>query len=277
MNPHDPRDMDLIDAYLEHLRRTGCTEATIHGRREILTRLNRDLEYGVGQTDPEELARWLYRDHWSQCTRATYYRALKGLYEWAAGGNDPWISYNPTARLEPVRSPKGMPRPVTDEQLRRILAEAAEPIRTWALLAAYQGLRCIEVAGLDREHVTAETLIVVRGKGGRPRVHDTHPDVWAAVKDQPRGPLACRPDGQRADAFYVSSTAALYFRRKLHMPGVSMHRLRHWLGVTAQRTYRDIRVTQQMLGHASLQSTQVYTDATPEQQREARTKLPRFS
>jgi integrase len=125
--------------------------------------------------------------------------------------------------------------------------------------------------------VTAETLIVVRGKGGRPRVHDTHPDVWAAVKDLPRGSLACRPDGQRADAFYVSATAALHFRRKLHMPGVSMHRLRHWLGVTTQRTYKDIRVTQQMLGHLSLQSTQVYTDATPEQQRAARAMLPRFA
>jgi integrase/recombinase XerC len=269
--------MELIDEYLEHLRRAGRTPATIHGRREILGRLDRALAYGAGQTDTAELARWLYRDDWALNTRYTYYMCLRGFYGWAAGGSDPWISHDPTVELEPVRMVRGVPRPVTDEQLRRILAEAAEPIRTWALIAAYQGLRCIEIARLDREHVTPETLIVVKGKGGRPRVHDTHPDVWARFLDLPPGPVAVMQDGRRADAFYVSSTAALHFRRKLKMPGVSLHRLRHWLGVTIQREYRDVRVTQQALGHQSLQSTQVYTDATPEQQRAARAMLPRLA
>lgn len=276
-HPADARDMQIIDAYLEHLRRAGRSEATITGRREILKRLNTALPYGVGQTEPDELAAWLYRDEWSANTKATYYRCLKSFYAWATNPKDPWLSYDPAADLEPVRSAKGMPRPVTDDELRRILAEAAEPIRTWALIAAYQGLRCIEIARLDREHITEQTFIVVRGKGGRPRVHDTDPAVWAAVRDLPPGPVARMPDGQRADAFHVSATAALHFRRRLHMPGVSMHRLRHWLGVTVQREYRDIRVTQEVLGHQSLQSTQIYTAATAEQQRRARAMLPRLA
>lgn len=270
-------DQQAIDAYLEHLRRAGRSEATIHGRREILTRLDRVLVYGVGQTDPDELADWLYNDGWSLNTRYTYYMALRSFYGWAAGGGDPWLSHDPTLTLEPVHTVRGVPRPVTDEQLRRILTEAAEPIRLWALLAAYAGLRCIEISRIDREHITAERLIVVKGKGGKPRVHDTDPLIWAAVKDLPGGPLAVMPDGQRAGAFQVSSTAALHFRRKLKMPGVSLHRLRHWLGVTVQREYRDIRVTQEMLGHQSLQSTQVYTGATEHQQREARAMLPRLA
>jgi integrase/recombinase XerC len=275
--PGDPRGMEIIDEYLEHLRRAGRTEATIHGRREILTRHDAALAYGVGQTDDTELAAWLYRDEWARNTRYTYYMALKSFYGWATNPADPWLSYDPTTTLEPVTMVRGVPRPVTDEQLRRILTEAAEPVRTWALIAAYQGLRCIEIARLDREHVTEQTLIVVKGKGGRPRVHDTHPDVWARVQQLPPGPVAVRADGRRADAFYVSSTAALHFRRRLHMPGVNLHRLRHWLGVSIQRAYRDIRVTQQTLGHQSLQSTQVYTDATPEQQRAARAMLPRLA
>lgn len=70
--------------------------------------------------------------------------------------------------MESVQTVRGVPRPVTDEQLSRILTEAPEPIRTWCLLAAYQGLRCVEISRLDREHITDENLFVVRGKGDPP-------------------------------------------------------------------------------------------------------------
>ena len=270
-------NQQLIGAYLEHLRRAQRTDETIRGRREILNRLNRQLTYGVGETDTDELRDWLYRDDWSVNTKFTYYMCLTGFYRWATDPRDPWLSYDPAVDLEQVKPAKGRARPVTDDQLRRILAEAVEPVRTWALIAAYQGLRCIEISRLDRDHVTERQLIVVKGKGGRPRVHDTDPYVWAAVKDLPSGPVALMPGGVRATAFQVSSIAALHFRRQLKMPGVSMHRLRHWLGVNVQEKYRDIRVTQETLGHLSLTSTQIYTQATEEQQRTARAMLPRLA
>jgi integrase/recombinase XerC len=275
--PANAEDMEIIDAFIEHQRRLGRTEDTRRTRREILGRLDRDLPDGIGRTSREELSTWLYRDEWSQNTRYTYYSTIKAFYAWASDPKDPWIDLNPAEDLEPVKQPKGRARPVTDDQLRKILTEGADPFRLWATIAAYQGLRCIEISRLDREHVTEQQLFVF-GKGNRPRVHDTHPAVWAAVKDLPRGPIAVHPrTGERATPFEVSAEAALYFRRKLGMPGVAMHRLRHWMGTTVQRTYRDIRVTQAMLGHASLQSTQIYTDATQEQQREARAMLPTFT
>lgn len=274
--PAQAAEMKLIDAYLEHLRRAGRTEATISGRGEILYRLNRQLPYGAGVTSSKELAAWLYRDELSENSKATYYRALRSFYGWASNPRDPWLSNDPTVDLEPCVGTKGVARPVTDEQLGRILTEAIEPFRTWALLAAYQGLRCVEIARLDREHVTEQNLIVVKGKGGKARVHDTDPGVWAAVRELPRGPVALDHAGERATPFYVSMESALYFRRKLGMPGVALHRLRHWLGVNLQARFKDIRVTQAALGHESLSSTQIYTAATDEQQRAARATLPRF-
>lgn len=274
--PAQAAEMELIEAYLEHLRRAGRTDATIEGRGEILFRLNRQLPYGAGQASAEELAAWLYRDELSENSKATYYRALRSFYGWASNPKDPWLSHDPTVDLEPCHGTKGVARPVTDEQLRRILTEAAEPFRTWAVLAAYQGLRCVEISRLDREHVTERQLIVVKGKGGRPRVHDTDEAVWAAVKNLPAGPVALDDAGERATPFYVSMNFALYCRRRLGMPGVALHRLRHWLGVNAQRRFKNIRVTQAMLGHASLSSTQIYTDASDEEQRAARATLPRF-
>lgn len=270
-------DLQMIAAYLEHLRRAGRTDDTIRDRREVLHRFNRAMRDGIGEADDKEIGAWLYRADWKQNTKAAYYMALKSFYTWATRPHDLWLVGNPMTYLEPVKTVRGIPRPVTDEELRRVLAESAEPFKTWATLAAYAGLRCIEISRLDRQHVTEQTLIVVRGKGGKARVHDTDPYIWAAVKALPPGPIARTAAGERATPFEVSATAALHFRRQLHMPGVSLHRLRHWLGVTTQRIYKDIRVTQAVLGHESLSSTQVYTDATGEQQRQARSMLPRLA
>lgn len=275
---HDD-DMSLFGAYLEWLRQCGRSQATIDDRRGTLTRAHNALEFGLNAATTDEIAAWLYRPEWSDGTKETYYGALVSYFRWATAGPDPYLDYDPTAGL-PARpkAPKGIARPVTDEQLKRILTEARDPYRLWTLLAAYQGLRCIEIAGLDREHITEQTLIVVRGKGGKPRVGMTHPDVWAAVKDLPPGPLARRVDnGERADRRYVSLRTYVYFERRLGMHRVGLHMMRHWLGCTVQRRYRNSRVTQQILGHESLQSTQIYTQATSEEQRDAMATLPRFS
>ncbi len=275
--PTVDQDMEIIDAYIKHLKRAGRSDDTIVGRRGILTRLNQDLPFGVGVVQTEDLADWLYRDNeWSQNTKATYFRALRSFYNFAADPADPWITANPTDGLERTRTAQGIARPCTDEQLAGILTRAAQPYRLWALIAAYQGLRCVEISRLDREHVTEERLIVVKGKGGAPRVHDTDPQVWEAIRGLPRGPIARRPDGERASAQYVSIYSRDHFNRILKIE-TSMHCLRHWLGVNAQARYKDIRVTQELLGHASLQSTQIYTRATAEQQRAARAMLPRLA
>lgn len=161
----DAQAMEIIEQYLEHLRRLNRSAETIRGRTEILGRLNRDLPHGIGRTTKEELSDWLYRDSWSQNTKAGYYCAIKSFYLWATDPDDPWIDGNPAAKLEPVKFPPGRSRAVTDDQARRILTESAAPFRVWALLAAYNGLRCIEISRLDREHITEQQLFIVKGKG----------------------------------------------------------------------------------------------------------------
>lgn len=267
--------MQVIEAYLEWLRRQQCTDKTIQERRLLLYRINRELDYGIGQVTHDELARWLYRPGWSQNTRATYYRGLKSFYGWASDPADPWISGDPMAGQPRVTAAESIARACTDEQLRDILARAPEPYRTWAILAAYQGFRAIEISRADRQHFTERQVIVPLGKGNRPRMHDTDPTVWATVKALPAGPIARRPDnGERASAHYVSAETSYQFR-KLGIE-TSLHPLRHWLGTTVQREFRDIRVTMAVLGHARLTSTQVYTAASDQQQRAARATLPRF-
>lgn len=274
--PADDQDMRIIDEYIEYLRQTQCSEQTMDSRRRILGRLNHDMPFGLGRVSRDELAAWLYREGWSQNTQATYYRCLRSFYCWASDPADPWLSGNPTDTLARVRTADSVARPCDTEHLRRILTEAAEPYRRFAILAAYQGLRAIEISRLDREHVDEQRLFVVKGKGGRPRVHDTDPYVWRALRDLPAGPIARHPEtGERATASYVAVRSRDYFWRNMKIK-TSLHPMRHWLGVTVQREYKDIRVTQKILGHRQLSSTQIYTDATDEQQREARSRLPRL-
>jgi integrase/recombinase XerC len=278
--------MDMIGAYLQYLERESCSEVTLKRRREVITQLNHQLRFGVGRTSQRELEAWLHDPKpgkageppapWSQNTKATYFSALRSAYAFWADPKDPWVSEDPTVDMAPVTFLKGVARPVEDAELWAILDRAAQPYRLWALIAAYMGLRCIEISGLYREHVTEQKLIVVRGKGGKPRVHDTDPLVWEAIRDLPAGPVARDVWGRdRASAPYISRMASHHFQVTLGLTGVTMHRFRHWLGVTVQAAYKDVRVTQELLGHESLSSTQIYTRATLDQQRAARSMLPR--
>lgn len=265
---------DLIADYLEWLRQRGQSTRTIDARRDILTRAHTDLPHGLPAATADELAAWLYRDSWSAGTRETYHGAIRSWYVWACQPDDPRLDFDPSALLPRPARPRRLPRPVTDDQLRRILTEAADPYRLWSLLAAYAGLRCIEIAGLDRTDITRRAITIRRGKGGRPGVVPTHPAIWTAVAPLPPGPLAVTDRGDRASAQWVSIRTALHFRRQLGMPGVALHRLRHWCGTEVYRRTRDIRVTQELLRHASPATTAGYTLVDDEERVAAIHALP---
>lgn len=268
-------DIAMIAAYLEHERQVGHSADTIDLHRSVLTQLNRTLPYGLGAAEDQELLGWICHEKRPLSTRSTYMATVKTFYRWAVRKR--WLTEDPTEDLDGIKVPRGIARPCTDAALAEILARAPGRVRVWATLASYQGLRCCEISGLDREHVTQQQLVVVRGKGGDPRAHDTDPAVWAAVKDLPPGPVArLVRSGRRAGADYIGIIASSAFTR-LGYPEVTMHMLRHWLGVNVQRAYRDIRVTQAMLGHKSLNSTMIYTAASLSQQQQARATLPRLA
>lgn len=264
---------EIISEYLEWLRTCGRSPRTIGARRDILGRVNNALPCGLEQATADELKGWIYRDGWSPATRETYYGAIRSFFVWATNPYDPRIDYDPMGLLPRPSTPRGLPRPVTDRQLARILTESAEPYKTWALLAAYEGLRCCEIAQLDRADIDERTVLVRRGKGGKPGVVPTHPAVWQAVKDLPPGPLAYTDHGP-ANGQWVSIRCALYFRRNLKMPGVALHRLRHWYGTNTYKATRDIRVTQELLRHSSPTTTAIYTLVSDEERRLAVEALP---
>jgi integrase/recombinase XerC len=253
---------DLIDAFLAHLAGRDRSARTVGDWARILAHADAELPFGLESADEQEIRTWLYRDGWSRSTKATYYTALRSFYRWSVEVAPDTIGLHtdPTARIERPKPPRGRPRPMADEHLNVILAQGRDPYRRWAVLAAYAGLRAIEIARLDREHVTEHTVTVISGKGDAPGIVPTHPRVWAAVRDLPPGPVARSRLGRRLSERTISARFGVYVRTQLGLPhGVSLHPGRHWAGTEVQRASGDVRVTQTFLRHASLASTMIYT------------------
>lgn len=258
---------DLIEGYCAHLRQASSSQRTIDDRRRILGVLDRDMPYGLDGACADELVAWLWRDGLSLSTRETYYGALNGFFTWAHRKDI--LDFNPCDEIDRPKPGNRLPKPLTDDELARVLAEAADPYRLWMTIAAYAGARCVEISRLHREHITAETT-TLHGKGNKRRVVGTHPALWEAVEELPAGPVADH------DARFISIRAAVYFRRTLHMPGVSLHRGRHWFGTQIQRLYKDLRVTQQAMGHADPRTTAGYALVVADQVTAAVAMLPRL-
>lgn len=260
--------LDLIDDYLAYLRSESSSERTIRDRKRTLTVMHRDLPYGLYEACTEELLAWLWREGLSMSSRETYYGAFNSFYNWAY--NTGVLDFDPASLIKRPKPPQRLPNPVTDGQLAESLERACEPVQLWVKLAAYAGLRCLDIEHLHRERITQHAITVVQSKGGNARIVPTHPILWEAVQDLPPGPVT------DLNARQISMRAWTYFHRTLHMRGVRMHRFRHWFGTMIQRLYKDITVTQRLLGHASPATTAGYVLVAAEQTRAAVDLLPRF-
>lgn len=222
---------------------------TVRAYESILRRAHDQLPHGLPVATTPELQEWIWHPrHRAAKTRALYRSAIVAFFRWAK--REDIVDYDPTERLPKVRPPEKKPRPCTNDELALILDRSPEPVRTWAILAAYAGCRAGEVAAMDRLDITRET-VRIHGKGGHERVVPTHELVWRAVRDLPPGPIA----GGRTP-MAVSSIA----RRVFHKVGaqISIHRLRDWYATFGYLATKDLRAVQHLMGHRSPSTTAGY-------------------
>lgn len=267
-----PTPLDMIDAHLTWMRAGRYAATTTRDAGRLLHRLHRDLPEGIHAATGDELAEWLASGRWSEQTVSRYYKDIVRFYRWAAGGRDPWLSFDPSTDLRRPTARPGLPRPAHHDVVEYAILHLHEPWRLVCRLVALAGLRPCEVATLTRADVT-ERVITVKGKGGKTRAVPTHPLIWQTVASRPDGPLVTRRDGRPADADYISRTAAYHLRRAGLSPA-TLYPLRHYFGSEVQARYRDLRVTQELMGHASPITTGGYTQVTSARMREAVSLLP---
>jgi integrase/recombinase XerD len=194
---------------------------------------------------------------------------------------------DPAAAVRQPRLPRSLPRPLTRDEVRRLLeapAEGTAPgLRDRALLELLygSGLRVSELVGLDVDDVDVEEGAVrVLGKGGKERevpLGHFGRDAVAAylTRARPsfahansRAALLLNQRGGRLGRQSVNRILAGHVRTAGVERRVTPHSLRHSFATHLLEGGADVRVVQELLGHASVATTQIYTLVTEEHLRE---------
>lgn len=286
---------EAIDAFLAAVQiEYGYSEHTVRAYRRDLQSFNEYAEeQGVREVDGcdiELMRGWLWGRQQKQLAPTTIARnvaTLKSFGVWLERKR--LVPGNPASRLRAPKAPRTLPRVLSDAQVTRVLDRAArraaegdpEQLRDHAVLEMLYAsalrvseLCTLSVAGFDGR----ERLVRVLGKGNKERVVPVGGPAAKALERylaEGRPALAQRNANPPTTLFLgkqggVLSTNAVYrlVARELEQePGGGPrgpHTLRHTTATHLLNGGADLRVVQEMLGHSSLASTQVYTHVSTE-------------
>jgi integrase/recombinase XerC len=201
--------------------------------------------------------------------------ALKGFLGFAR--DQAGLGHEAVPRLRGPRIKKGLPRPVTPDEAVHLAATVADDaLEPWVgardravLLLLYgAGLRIAEALSLTGAVLPLGETLVVTGKGGKQRMVPILPLLREAVDDYlrqcPYPPARDQPlfRGQRGGALSQGMVQRAMARARIGLglpPTATPHALRHSFATHLLGAGADLRSLQELLGHASLGSTQIYT------------------
>ncbi|KQR37991.1 site-specific tyrosine recombinase XerD [Microbacterium sp. Leaf159] len=187
-------------------------------------------------------------------------------------------SDDPSGRLRPPKAPQRLPKALTIDQIERLLAAPSgdDPlgIRDRALLELLYatGARVSEAVGLDVDDLAHGDVLRLRGKGSKERIVPIGSFARTAVDaylTRVRPGLAAK--GRASARLFLGARGAPLSRQSAWLviraaaeqaqitAEVSPHTLRHSFATHLLQGGADVRVVQELLGHASVATTQIYT------------------
>ncbi len=261
---------NTVEAYRSDVRDFIGFLTFYHGDLQGLAPLAR-----VTTTDMRAWMADLRRREVSARSIARKLSAVKSFYRWLARRD----GYEPTAVLS-ARAPKfqkKLPRPLSEDAAREVLElaelQTAAPwtgARDTAVLTLLYGcgLRSFEALGLTGGDSPLGEALRIRGKGGKERIVPVLPAARAAVARYvdlcpfdlpPDGPLFLGVRGGALNARHIRKVTERV-RLQLGLPAsATPHALRHSFATHLLAAGGDLRAIQELLGHASLSTTQAYT------------------
>ena len=280
----EPDDLPMVSAFCAHQRHRNLSPETM---RNLLGRLAMLAERNEGRSllelDENDVLETLdsVRGHsgggLEAGSRKSFIVALNGFYRWATVFGH--LDRNPIDRVPRPREPRRVPRPVTeDDYALSVIAAETTAMRLMLVLCGSAGLRCKEVAGLrwDGVNLGEHRSIFVVGKGEHERFVPVD-DVLAMLLEEHQRTsssewvFSCPFYGDRLEPGKVSKTVSTYYRR-LGFTWTA-HQLRHRFGTEAYEVTRDVRVVQELMGHATPTTTSIYTKVRSTVAREAVAKM----
>jgi integrase/recombinase XerD len=289
-----------VDQWLQHQRERAYSPRTVAARlwalRAFLSWAEARGLFRPAQVDKPALERF-QRGLWAQrradgrplaiVTQRSHLGALQAFFAWLCRENH--LPANPAADLDlPRKPPRALPRVLSPGEVERILAvpDVSDPlgVRDRAILETLYGtgLRRLELVNLDLGDVDrARGLVLVRrGKGGKDRLAPLGGQALLWVE---RYLAECRPRlavsaqesalfltgyGLRFNPNYLGNWVRKTIdAAQLDHPG-SCHLLRHACATHLLENGADLRSIQELLGHARLDTTQIYTAVSLAQLRE---------
>lgn len=258
---------------------------------------HRDLRRYLGSLDGDGYAR---------TTVGRRLSAVRSFYEWLDREGE--VALNPAQAVASPKLPKPLPHVFTCSEVERLLAavdpQTPEGLRDRAMVELFyaSGARIGELSALDVADVDqAASTVRLFGKGSKERVVPIYPLAVDAVRSYLQdgrpallarascddggggrapgagmrrarsagGPLFLNARGARMSADSMRKRFARLQAAAGVGGGTSPHTMRHTFATELLEGGADLRSVQEMLGHASLSTTQIYTHLTPERLREA--------
>ena len=231
--------------------------------------------------------------NYSAATMARKIATLRSFYKWAARRN--LSAGNPMTAIRTPRQSKRLPKAITIEAIERLLSTPSETdvlgVRDRAMLETLYstGIRVSELVGMNVEDVddTGEALRI-RGKGKKERIVPLGKHAMGALRKyvqmltaDAKFSAVWGPHGSHAGPLFVNKHAkrlsSRSVRRKLDKylknagldPDISPHTLRHSFATHLLENGADLRSVQELLGHQSLSTTQIYTHLTTQRLKDA--------
>lgn len=249
-------------------RRRGLSPETIRVRAVVLGAFEIALGRSLLTATKDDVNEWL--DSLDLCARSRgkYLSHLRNFYAFAVG--EELTEVDPTANIRRPKAPRLLPRPIETDALAFILGGASPKFGAMLALAAFAGLRVKEIAGQLAEDVLLDhdppMLVVSTTKGDQPRVLPLAEAVEKALDRcgvPASGHLFLTEMGKPYRPGSISKLLAEYIRGQ----GVeaTTHKLRHWFATETYRRSRDLRMVQELLGHASVLTTQGYVQWNPDE------------
>lgn len=291
---------DRIEAFLQYLSaERGSSKNTIDAYRNDLSGLAAFAANGstnghgpeASQIDRTLILNFigdLNRRSYAKATVARKVAAVKSFCAFLIDHGD--LTSNPTAQIDSPRAPKPVPKPMSIEEVDLLLAEprkhsTPEAMRDASMLQLMYatGMRVTELVSLNLDSVhlsPAPAYVRCVGKGAKERTIPVHNEAVASIEhylDDARGLLLkSRPQialfvnrrGERLTRqgfWLILRNYALAAGIATH---VTPHTLRHSFATHLLRGGASVRDVQELLGHANVSTTQVYTQLADDHLRE---------
>jgi integrase/recombinase XerC len=287
-----------VERFLTYLKvERNASDLTVKSYREDLTALADYLAEGRSGRCPEpgevtamELRGYVSALHeagYAQTTIARRLASLRSFFRF--GQREGWVANNPAKPLRNPRKPRRLPHFLSTEDIGRLLVAPSNSdpmgLRDRAILETMYsaGLRISETVGLDQSDLDFEAGILrVRGKGRKERLAPIGSYAvqalrrWLAVRrvsprepQGPQSPVFVNKFGRRLTTRSVARMLQKYLRITGLDSRTTPHSLRHSFATHLLDRGADIRSVQELLGHKSLVTTQIYTHVSTTGLREA--------